>query len=371
MTTIDIDHRAEWRRRLSFSNLSVVYILIALVAFFGIWKTDLFLTYNTFSGMLNQNSIQTLMALSLIMALSSGVFDLSIGYVMSLTSMLTAYLVSPQYGNLTPVSAIGIALACALVAGAFNGLIVVVFKIDSFIGTLATGSIFYAAAVYVTDNVPISVGTSTIRSMGEWNVARLTVPVFVVAVVTLALWYLMGHTPAGRAIYATGLGPEAARLAGIRTSRIQFLSLVVSAGLAGVAGVLATAKFSQGSAAVGNPYLIQAFAAVFLGATLFRGSMFNAVGTVIAVIMLGTITVGLALAGIVQQWVPYAFQGVILISALGLGGLRRRPKAPAQHADPGGDPPAAGGAGSHPTSSSSGDAGARPAPKSDPSTSSV
>ncbi len=328
MTTMTIDRRAEWKRRLSFSNLSVVYILVALVIFFGVWKTDLFLTYDTFSGMLNQNAIQALMALSLIMALSSGVFDLSIGYVMSLTSMLTAYLVSPQYGNLTPTSAIIIAIVVALLAGVVNGIVVVVFKVDSFIGTLATGSIFYSAAVYITDNVPISVGTSTIRSLGSWSLASLGLPVFVVAVVMIALWYFMGHTPTGRAVYATGLGPEAARLAGIRTKRIQFTSLMLSAAIAGVAGVLATAKFSQGSAGVGAPYLIQAFAAVFLGATLFRGSLFNAVGTVIAVIMLGTITVGLALAGVVQQWVPYAFQGLILISALGLGGLRRRPKAP-------------------------------------------
>ncbi len=342
MTTSTIDRGAEWKRRLSFSNISVIYILIALVVFFGVWKTDLFLTYDTFTGMLNQNAIQALMALSLIMALSCGVFDLSIGYVMSLSSMLTAWLVSPQYGNLTPVSAIVIAILVSLLAGAVNGVIVVVFKIDSFIGTLATGSIFYACAVYITDNVPISVGTSTIRSLGSWSVAQLSLPVFVVAVVMLVLWYVMGHTPTGRAIYATGLGVEAARLAGIRTKRIQFLSLVVSAGIAGTAGVLATAKFSQGSAAVGNPYLIQAFAAVFLGATLFRGSLFNSVGTVIAVVMLGTITVGLALAGVVQQWVPYAFQGVILVAALGLGGLRRRPKAPAPAADPAGSTPAGG-----------------------------
>lgn len=334
MTTLPIDRRAEWKRRLSFSNLSVVYILVALIVLFGVWKTDLFLTYDTFSGMFNQNAIQALMALSLIMALSSGVFDLSIGYVMSLTSMLSAYLVSPQYGNLTPVSAIVITLAVALLAGALNGVIVVVFKIDSFIGTLATGSIFYAGAVYITDNVPISVGTSTIRDLGDWSLVSLGLPVFVVLAVMLGLWYFMGHTPAGRAVYATGLGLEAARLAGIRTKRIQFTSLVLSAGLAGTAGVLATAKFSQGSANVGTPYLIQAFAAVFLGATLFRGSLFNAVGTVIAVVMLGTITVGLALAGVIQQWVPYAFQGLILVAALGLGGLRRRPKAPSHQGDP-------------------------------------
>ena len=174
MTTSTIDRGAEWKRRLSFSNISVIYILIALVVFFGVWKTDLFLTYDTFTGMLNQNAIQALMALSLIMALSCGVFDLSIGYVMSLNSMLTAWLVSPQYGNLTPVSAvIVIAILVSLLAGAVNGVIVVVFKIDSFIGTLATGSIFYACAVYITDNVPISVGTSTIRSLGSWSVARL------------------------------------------------------------------------------------------------------------------------------------------------------------------------------------------------------
>jgi ribose transport system permease protein len=340
MTSMPIDRRAEWKRRFSFSNLSVIYILAALIVLFGVWKTDLFLTYDTFSGMFNQTAIQALMALSLIVALSCGVFDLSIGYIMSLTSMLTAWLVSPQYGNLTPVSAIVIALVVALLAGAVNGVIVVFFKIDSFIGTLATGSVFYSAAVYITDNVPISVGTSTIRDLGSWSLASLGLPVFVVVAVMLGLWYFMGHTPAGRAVYATGLGLEAARLAGIRTQRIQFSSLVLSAGIAGLAGVLATAKFSQGSASVGAPYLIQAFAAVFLGATLFRGSLFNAVGTVIAVVMLGTITVGLALAGVVQQWVPYMFQGVILISALGLGGLRRRPRAPSQQPDPAA-PPAA------------------------------
>jgi ribose transport system permease protein len=327
MTMTASDRNAEWRRKFSFTNLSVVYILIALVIVFGIWKTSLFLTYDTFSGMLNQNAIQALMALALIMALSCGVFDLSIGYVMSLTSMMTAYLVSPQHSNLVPWMAIVIAILVALVAGLVNATIVVVFKIDSFIGTLATGSIFFSAAVYLTDNVPISVGTSTIRDLGTWDLAQLSAPVFVVAIVTLGLWYLMGHTPAGRAIYATGLGPEAARLAGIRTSRIRFVSLLLSAGMAGLAGVLATAKFSQGSASVGSPYLIQAFAAVFLGATLFRGSLFNAPGTVISVVMLGTITVGLALAGVVQQWVPYAFQGVILVAALALGGLRRRVKA--------------------------------------------
>lgn len=316
--------REEWRRRVSFSNLSVIYILIALVVFFGTWKTDLFLTYDTFSGMLNQNAIQALMALSLVLALSCGVFDLSIGYTMSLTSMTTAYLVSSSFQNLTPTSAIFLSILVALAVGLINATIVVVFKIDSFIGTLATGSIFYSAAVYLTDNVPISVGSSTIRDLGRWEFAGLGAPVFVVAVVAALLWYVMGHTPVGRSIYATGLGPEAARLAGIRTNGIRFVSLLVSAQLAGIAGILATAKFNQGSAAVGNPYLIQAFAAVFLGATLFRGSLFNAVGTVIAVVLLGTITVGLALAGIVQQWVPYAFQGLILIAALALGGLRRR-----------------------------------------------
>ena len=112
-------------------------------------------------------------------------------------------------------------------------------------------------------------------------------------------------------------------MAGIRVDMIRFSSLVVSALLAAVAGILVTATVGGGSPEVGGTYLIPAFAAAFLGATQLKGGLFNAWGTVLTVILLGTTYTGLTLAG-VPIWTPYIVTGVVLIAALALAGVKRR-----------------------------------------------
>jgi ribose transport system permease protein len=132
---------------------------------------------------------------------------------------------------------------------------------------------------------------------------------------------VQGYTVVGRRIYATGFNEGGARLAGIRTNRLQFMSLVVSGLVAGIAGVLLASQVSSGSPDIGPPYLLDAFAAAFLGATQF-GGRFNAWGTVIAVLLLGTGKTGLVLVG-AEPWAQSMFSGVVLLSALALTNLER------------------------------------------------
>ena len=153
--------------------------------------------------------------------------------------------------------------------------------------------------------------------------SNVTVPVFVMLAIALVIWYVLGHTALGRRVYATGLSEVPAKLAGIRTDRIRFCSLILSATISGIAGILLTAIVSAGDPTVGPSYLIPAFAAAFLGATQFRDRLFNAWGTVLAVWLLGTITAGLALTN-APVWMPYIFQGVVLIVALSMGSWRGR-----------------------------------------------
>jgi ribose transport system permease protein len=123
-------------------------------------------------------------------------------------------------------------------------------------------------------------------------------------------------------MYATGRSTVAARLAGVETDRLRFAALVVGATIAGFAGILVTAQLGAGSPQIGPPYLIPAYAAAFLGLAQSPKGFFNAWGTIVAVVLLATVTAGLALAG-APLWAPYVFTGAVLIAAIGLGGFFR------------------------------------------------
>jgi ribose transport system permease protein len=146
------------------------------------------------------------------------------------------------------------------------------------------------------------------------DISGVQVPVFLMLGVAVLVWYLLNYTVTGRRIYATGFNQTGARLTGIHTNRLRFASLVVSGTVAGVGGILLCSQVSSGSPDIGPPYLLDAFAAAFLGATQF-GGRFNAWGTVVAVLLLGTGKTGLVLVG-APTWAPSMFTGTVLLLAL-------------------------------------------------------
>jgi ribose transport system permease protein len=254
--------------------------------------------------------------------LAAGVFDLSIGFALGATSIFCVWLLGNTSFGVPAVVALSVLFAACI--GCVNGFVVVTLRIDSFIGTLATGSLLQSAILIISGDQDLTTGiTRSFLRLGTSSAAHITVPVFVMLAVTLAMWYVLNHTALGRHVHATGLSEVPARLAGVRTDRIRFCSLVISATVAGIAGILLAAVVSAGDPSVGPSYLIPAFAAAFLGATQFRDRLFNAWGTVFAVWLLGTIISGLALTN-APLWMPYVFQGVVLIIALSLGSWRGR-----------------------------------------------
>jgi len=164
--------------------------------------------------------------------------------------------------------------------------------------------------------------STAISSVSDWSIDQITLPVFITLGIAVALWLFLEHTESGRYVYATGFGSEASRLAGVRTGTIRFASLMLSATIAGLAGVLVTGSVGVGSPTIGPPYLLPAFAAAFLGATQLKPGRFTSWGTLLAVVLLGTVSVGLSLASI-AAWLPYFFDGAALIAAVGLAGKAR------------------------------------------------
>jgi ribose/xylose/arabinose/galactoside ABC-type transport system permease subunit len=307
---------------LSFRNIGAVYVWLAIVVVFAIWIPSTFLTWTTAKQILNGNASTGLMALALIIPLCTRTFDLSVGFVASLGCVTSAYMI----GHGLPVSAaVAIAVGGALFVGLVNGFVVVGMGVDSFIGTLATGSLIQSFITLMTNQVAITDPklAGPFAHIGQTSIVGLTLPVLYVVALAFVLWFVLEHTATGRRLYATGFNVESARLAGVRTKRLRFISLVVSAVIAGFAGVVLASTLGSGDPQAGSPYLLSAYAAAFLGASQLRPGRFNAWGALIAVLLLGTGTVGLGLAG-AANWTVDMFTGIVLIAALAITGAERR-----------------------------------------------
>ena len=312
----------DWGGLFSPRNIGAVYVLIVICIVFSIWAPASFPHLATVKQVLDDNAITALAALALVVPLSTRTFDLSFAYVMSLSGVIAAHYVAADNLNLVLATLAGI--GAALIIGLINGFVVVVMRVDSFIGTLATGSLVQAFISFVTgDNTINSIRLSgSFSNISQGSLGGLIYPVFYVLALTIALWLFMEHTATGRRLYATGFNLEAARLANIRVNRLRFCSLLTSSALAGFAGVMMASSLSSGDPTAGTSYLLPAFAAVFVGATVFKPGRFNAWGTVVAVLMLGTGTVGLGLVA-APLWAADMFAGVVLIAALSAGVLQQ------------------------------------------------
>jgi ribose transport system permease protein len=308
-------------RGLSFDRIGAVYVWIAIIVIFSIWVPSTFATGTTVKQILNSDAISGIAALAITIPFCARVFDLSFGYVMSLTGVTAAHFIAIGW---SVIPAVTLSLAVGLAMGVINGIVVVVMRIDSLIGTLATGSLMAAFITLTTQDIPINnpkLG-GAFSKIGQTAIGGVSLSVLYCFVIAFAMWYYLEHTASGRRLYATGFNLDAARLAGIRVNRLRFGALVTSGLVAGFAGIVLASTTASGTPDAGNDYLLPAFAAVFLGATQLNGR-FNAWGTIIAVLLLGTGTVGLGLAS-APAWAASMFVGIVLIAALAVTGLQRR-----------------------------------------------
>ena len=308
-------------------RIGAIYLWIAIIILFSILEPDLFLSDQTLHGIANSYSISGIAALAILVPLAAGVFDVSVGATMTLVGIVVAKLLGETTYPTWLIIVIG--LACGVGVGLLNSLVVVVLRIPSLIGTLAVLGVVEALAVGVSDNQILSstrLSGDFSRDVVATQIEGFTRPVFYVLIIMVILGLLLEQTQVGRFIYAAGFNAPAARLAGLRVKGLQTGAFMLGGLIAGFAGLVLAAQVSSASPGSGAPYLLPAFAAVFLGATQFRDLRFNAWGTVVAVFMLGTGQYGLLLVG-APRWMPDVFQGVALVVAIAItqfGGRERQ-----------------------------------------------
>lgn len=311
--------RKAWRA-LSFTNISAIYLFVAIFVVFSLWIPERFLDGDVWRTLLDANAINALVAVALVIPIAAGAFNLAIGAEVGLGAIFVAWLLSKQGVPIAPAIALTLLAGCAV--GLANGLLIVKARIDSFIATMAMSSVLLALIAWVSSSQQILGLAPSFQEIARTEVFGITLPVYIMLATALVVWYVLERTPAGRRVYATGGNSEAARLAGVRTSAVVLTSLIACGALTAMAGVLTSSRIGNGDPTVGPSFLLPAFAAAFLGSTQFRRGRFNVWGAVVAVYVLATGIKGLQLAG-APVWIPDLFNGVALLAAVGLANYER------------------------------------------------
>lgn len=303
-------------RNLGPSRSSIVYLYAAGFVLFSLWIPSTWLTSVTHLSVLNISfALPGMAAMAVLVPLTAGTFDLSISGTMSAAAITTSCLLVNDNWSMWPAIAIG--MLAALIAGIVNGVLVVVVRINSFIATLATNAVLGAYAEWRSGGVQITGFSQAFTQLSARDIGGgVQIKVLYLAVIAVVVWYVIEHTPAGRFLQATGDNAPAARLAGVRTGRYIFISLIVSALIAGAAGIIEASTIGAGSATLGEPFLLPAFAAAFLGSTQFK-MRFNVWGTLAAIWVLASLVQGVTLAVGSFTWLNDFFFGVALIVAVG------------------------------------------------------
>ena len=317
--------------RLGLDRFSALYLGAAFIIMFGIWTPHLFLTMSTVDTIASSQAIGAMLGIAVIVPLATGVFDLSIGAVVNLTAVIAAVLMQQHNWNMW--AAIAVAVAAGIIIGVVNGFIVVRLRVSAFIATLGTATIIGAVQTIVANQTqPLQPNSTLWQNLTQYEVGGFQVIVFYLLAIALFFWWLLDHTPTGRQLYAVGGNPEAARLSGINVAKWTWVSLIISATLSGVAGVL-YCSLSGPSLTFGSALLLPAYAAAFLGSTQLKPGRFNIWGTIIAVYVLATGIQGLQyVTGV--QWLGDMFNGVALVVAVAFAalspGLKSRRKRAAE-----------------------------------------
>ena len=316
-------HSESWAERLRLDRLSGLYALFVLVVVFSIVRPESFATTTNLRVIAAEAAITALVTLGLTIALATDAFDISIGATMTWGIVFVAWLQSAH--GVSPAVAILLTVCSGALIGLVNAFIVVRLQVTPIIATMGTSAVITALAFWRADGRSIVTGIPDgFKQVGRADILGVPALVVYLAVIAVALWYLMEHTPLGRFMYATGGNESAARLAGIRVGRMQTVAFLISGTIAAFAGVLLTAKVGSSGINTGAPYLLPAFAGAFLGSTQIKRGRFNILGSLLAVYLLATGVKGLQLIWPSASWVKDFFTGCALIIAVSIAARAAR-----------------------------------------------
>lgn len=291
-------------------------------------QTDTFLTVRNQLNLLDQAHQIGLIAVGVTVVIIAGGFDLSTGAIFAMAGVVSAMVARELAGveTLGPyapyIGWMSGVLAGALL-GLMNGVLVTVFRINTFVATLASGFVIRGLALVMTQAQQIRVEDSTYQLLARGTVGPFRNTILIWLGFALLMGFILSRTRFGRHVFASGDNPEAARLAGINVDRVRAIAFMISGAAAAMSGVIATSRFMTAQNDAGMGLELIAIAAVVIGGTSIMGGEGAIWRTVMGVLLLRLINNGFNLANI-DTFYQSIFQGLIILFAVALDALRHR-----------------------------------------------
>lgn len=304
------------------SKYGTLIAMALMIAFFAFAVPNgAFFTPNNLLSIVNQSALTAIIACGLTMVLVVGEFDLSVGYAASLAGVLVTGFIANQ--GLPLILAVIVTVAIGGGIGAANGVLVTKARVNAVVATLGIGTILTGLAFGYTAGSPITQLPEEFTWITLARFAGIQNPIWFMLIVVAVLWVVLNRTATGQRIQAVGANPKAARLAGIRVDRAKITAFVIAGVCAALTGVLLASILGSGTVSAADGYLMDSFAAVFLGSATLRDGEFHILGTLIGVLVVSVGFNGLALMGTPTFW-QYIFKGGILVLAVALSTIARR-----------------------------------------------
>jgi ribose transport system permease protein len=300
-------------------------VLAALALMFLAFSLDLpgvFPTSGNLLILVTSQSAVMLLALAVSIPLRAGEFDLSVAAQMVLSAVVCA-LLAKDFGWPLPLvilAGIAVGVATAIV----NSVLIIGLKINGFIATLGIMSVLTGLAYgFSGSSVILLPENSPIIRFCSATWLGIPTGVWYGWFIAVVVWIAFERRPIGRYWLFAGGSPEAARLAGVRTSRVKTLSLVFAGVISGFAGVVLLGSLGSADPTTAGSYLLAPYAAAFVGTAVLQEGRVNIVGTVTGVYLVSVVDDGLQLIG-AQPWFSQLFSGLILVIALGVSKVGSR-----------------------------------------------
>lgn len=311
--------------RLNSTNLTSAAVLIALAVLLSV-ISPAFRDPQNLINILQQVTVNAILALGMTMVIFTGGIDLSVGSVVAFSGIVMGILVIDLGVNPWLAALIGIALGS--VCGTINGLLISRFKLQPMIATLGMMSIARGAALTLAGGRTISGYPPGFTWLGNGTIPGTTIPVQIVFMLLLYViaYYFMRYRRFGRALYSVGGNEEATRLSGINVFKYKTLAYTVSGALAGIASVVLVVKLNSAQSIAGQDYELDAIASAVIGGASLLGGKGSIWGTLMGALIIGVIRNGLNLLN-VSSYLQKLIIGFIILIAVLVDAFRNRERS--------------------------------------------
>lgn len=310
-------------KKIDISKYIVYIIFVLCLIIFGIWLKGSFFSLSNLLNITRQAGAVSVMAIGMVFVIGLGHIDLSIGSVVAVFSLITAYILRDT-GN--PVLAVIVAIGFGAIVGLFNGLCVTTIGMPAFLTTLGSQAILTGIAMWIsaTKAVPIT-HKGFLFWFGSGTIGQVPILLLWAVGATVIGYIVLNNTSYGRKILATGGNATSAKYSGVRVNKITVLAFIYNGCLAAIAGTLYAGRAHSARWDFGSGVEMNVIAAVVLGGTAMSGGTGSAIGALIGSFLIMMIDNGLVIGGLGVAQQTF-MRGIIIILAVALSEIGRMKK---------------------------------------------